>query len=646
MTLRTSAPLVLVAAAVCMGSCGKPKDGSPTGIATPPASVLTAISVTLTPSSIMVGQTATAVASGTDQNGNPIGTGAVTWSTTPGSVATVDAGGVVTGSGVGQTQVVASAGGKLGQQALTVNAPVASLALSVSGLPTGVGAALELTYPDGSRKQYTAGTSIAGLTPGAYVLTASAVRDGTARYAPSVASQTITLIVGDSRNVAVTYAVRSNALNVEVVGLPTGTAGNVELRGDTVVRTLSASGTMQDVPVGTYALNVKEVGASQRWYPSAATQTVTIGAGTPATLRARYLEFPVSGTAVAEFDSIDVVISNSLKELGFRTATVAVSRGTNVLYARGFGWKNAARTDVIQPNAILRTASNTKMLAMACIQALIREGKLTLTSKVFPLLAIAPSGPVGDPRLNDITVNQLLEHSGGWDGSISGDFQGLIWPAARALGKQTITMRDAVSYLQTRPLDFTPGTKQVYSNVGYMVLAVLIEHLSGKTFIEYLRSAVLPADLVNEFIAAREFAVDADPREPDYVSFNTACSIAAMLSCVRVPASYGGLGIELSGGAGSIAFSAPGVVKYATQYWGWGDRRNPPGSFGSAQWTFYGGCAGTMSIFRQMPNGVNFVVLYNQNPERENTLSETVQQRVESALLAMTKWPTAEVVWR
>lgn len=87
----------------------------------PPTPVLTTINVAVSPTSLAIGQTVTATASGLDQNGDPIAIGTIAWSTGSATVASVTAEGVVTAATAGTTPVIATVGGKTGQVSITVN---------------------------------------------------------------------------------------------------------------------------------------------------------------------------------------------------------------------------------------------------------------------------------------------------------------------------------------------------------------------------------------------------------------------------------------------------------------------------------------------------------------------------------------------
>ena len=125
-----------------MLSCG----GGGTDTIAPPAPVLTTLNLSFPQTTIFVGQTANASVDGLDQNGKPIATGPVTWSTGSTTIATVNANGAVTGVAPGQTQLTASAGGKQAQTSFTVApVPVATVTVAPTTAQIGVGETQQLT---------------------------------------------------------------------------------------------------------------------------------------------------------------------------------------------------------------------------------------------------------------------------------------------------------------------------------------------------------------------------------------------------------------------------------------------------------------------------------------------------------------------
>lgn len=172
------------------------------------------------------------------------------------------------------------------------------------------------------------------------------------------------------------------------------------------------------------------------------------------------------------------------------SGTVYVTRGDSVLLARGYGFAN--REDSIANGVHTRfaLASMGKMFTATAVLQLVDQGKLRLTDTLERVL---PDYPNHD-RSSRITIAELLEHSAGL---------GDIWstkkkPVAGLTG--TLASAAAVSY---PPLLFAPGTRWSYSNEGYLVLAAVVERLSGEPFLQYLQRHVFaPAGMTETTVAA------------------------------------------------------------------------------------------------------------------------------------------------
>jgi hypothetical protein len=130
-----------------LGCTGTQRGNTFTEPPPPPAPpTLTSVGVSFPGGTVVIGQSATAIASGVDQFGASIATGAVTWSTASTAVANVNGNGLVTGVALGQTQVIATVAGVHGQAAVTVTPiPVATVGVSPLTATLVVGAIQQLT---------------------------------------------------------------------------------------------------------------------------------------------------------------------------------------------------------------------------------------------------------------------------------------------------------------------------------------------------------------------------------------------------------------------------------------------------------------------------------------------------------------------
>ncbi|MGZ3349981.1 MAG: serine hydrolase domain-containing protein, partial [Xanthobacteraceae bacterium] len=125
----------------------------------------------------------------------------------------------------------------------------------------------------------------------------------------------------------------------------------------------------------------------------------------------------VTGARVEALDSLDAAMQRLLQRYGVRAGALAVARAGSILFARGYTW---AEPDypVTQPNSPFRLASVSKAFTAAVIYELLQAKKLELGLPVFPWLGLdraALPGQTVDPRLATITVQQLINHRGGWD---------------------------------------------------------------------------------------------------------------------------------------------------------------------------------------------------------------------------------------
>jgi N-acyl-D-amino-acid deacylase len=208
-------------------------------------------------------------------------------------------------------------------------------------------------------------------------------------------------------------------------------------------------------------------------------------------------QIPITGAAVPGMGSYDQIIPDLMRKHAIPGGAVAVLRDGKLIYARGFGYADVESKTPVQPDALFRIASVSKPITSVSIMKLVEEGLLQLDDRVAPLIAyLTPApGATVDPRWEQITIRQLLNHTGGWDrDKPNGGFDPMFRPAiaAAAVGAPAPASAETViRYMKGMPLDFDPGTKFVYSNFGYAVLGRVIERLSGMPYEEYVRARVL-----------------------------------------------------------------------------------------------------------------------------------------------------------
>ncbi|NNE71128.1 MAG: beta-lactamase family protein, partial [Rhodothermales bacterium] len=119
--------------------------------------------------------------------------------------------------------------------------------------------------------------------------------------------------------------------------------------------------------------------------------------------------------------------------------------------------------------------SVTKQFTAAAILLLEEAGQLSVDD---PLSRFIVGVPAGD----SITIHQLLSHTSGVARDPFPDYPDQV--IAR-------TLKEVVEAISLRPREFAPGARMSYSNGGYVLLAAVIEAVSGVSYSEFLRNRIL-----------------------------------------------------------------------------------------------------------------------------------------------------------
>ncbi|WP_150451470.1 serine hydrolase domain-containing protein [Arenibacter lacus] len=156
------------------------------------------------------------------------------------------------------------------------------------------------------------------------------------------------------------------------------------------------------------------------------------------------------------------------ESLGFSGA-VLLSKDGETLLNKGYGYADRENKKKNTANAIFSTGSVTKQFTAAAIMKLEMMGKLKTTDKITVYLEEVPQDKT------NISIHHLLTHTSGLPGAIGDDFEEI---SKEAYLKQALNS----------DLKFNPGENFNYSNVGYSLLAIIIEKLSGVDYEEFLNT--------------------------------------------------------------------------------------------------------------------------------------------------------------
>ncbi|MBW2526787.1 MAG: DUF1343 domain-containing protein [Deltaproteobacteria bacterium] len=171
---------------------------------------------------------------------------------------------------------------------------------------------------------------------------------------------------------------------------------------------------------------------------------------------------------------IDAVVQGCMARGEVPGAVVIVLRRHRVAFRRAYGWRRVEpeRTPMTV-DTLFDLASLTKPVATAAAVALlVDQGRLSPGAPVGRYLKALS---VGDKRA--VTVEQLVEHTSGLPPGLP--------PAALAQG-----LGPGIDRIAQLPLRHPPGSKRLYSDLGYIVLGALVEQVAGEPLDAIFRSRI------------------------------------------------------------------------------------------------------------------------------------------------------------
>jgi N-acyl-D-amino-acid deacylase len=226
-----------------------------------------------------------------------------------------------------------------------------------------------------------------------------------------------------------------------------------------------------------------------------------------------------------------------------------------------------------------------------------------------------------DPRLQKITIRHLLEHKGGWDRDRAFDPMFRPLEISAALGKKgPAGPEDVIRYMMGQPLQFDPGSRECYSNFGYCVLGRVIEKVTGQSYVEYVRKALLAPLGITSVELGRSLPRDRNPREPIYLDPSKDRNVVEPESQEAVPAPDGTFYLEAMDAHGGLIASSRDLLRFLDAYWISGEPRKG----GSAYHLHFGSLPGTWAMVQQQPNGVNVAALFNQRTDPSGLDYDTI----------------------
>jgi CubicO group peptidase (beta-lactamase class C family) len=167
--------------------------------------------------------------------------------------------------------------------------------------------------------------------------------------------------------------------------------------------------------------------------------------------------------------------------------SLAVLRHGQIVHGRGYGYSNIEHQVPVKSETIFQSGSVGKQFTSMAIMMLVEKGEIELDDKINKFFTDAPI------EWNNITVRHLLTHTAGMtDYPTDFDF------------RADYTEDDLYRIITTIPLTFQPGEQWNYSNLGYVMLGILIRRATNQFYGDFLKEFIFnplemtTAQVINE----------------------------------------------------------------------------------------------------------------------------------------------------
>lgn len=169
--------------------------------------------------------------------------------------------------------------------------------------------------------------------------------------------------------------------------------------------------------------------------------------------------------------NVDMIMQEAINDSVFPGGVVGVMKDGAMVWSEGYGYHDYKKTTAVSDDDVYDLASLTKVMGTTtAIMKLVDEGKLSLENSVAEFI---PEFDTDEKR--EITIEQMLLHTSGL-------------PAFKVYVDKLKTRGEILEAIRNEPLEYAPGEDYVYSDLGFILLAEIVERVSGQRIDIYLRN--------------------------------------------------------------------------------------------------------------------------------------------------------------
>lgn len=192
-------------------------------------------------------------------------------------------------------------------------------------------------------------------------------------------------------------------------------------------------------------------------------------------------------------EKVDEVVTGIMKEKHIPGLSIAISMPGKTI-ERSYGSANIEHNVPVEKDSVFEIGSISKTFTAIGVLMLEQEGKLGVNdrlTKYFPQY----------PQWQSITLKHLLQHT-------SGIREMTDTEPFKGNQQKDWTPQEVIARMAAEPLDFEPGQRASYSNVGCIILGLVIEKVTGISYGDFLGGRILkPLGMTNTMLGSKSAVI-------------------------------------------------------------------------------------------------------------------------------------------
>lgn len=175
--------------------------------------------------------------------------------------------------------------------------------------------------------------------------------------------------------------------------------------------------------------------------------------------------------------------------------SVLVSRNGETIFQKDYGYADKDSNKAVTEASLFNLASVTKVMTATAVLKLHEEGKLSIYDRVDKYIPNFINA-----NTDSLTIINLLNHTSGMTANLAQTDDFHKEEKVPVPGSEITTTEEVISKFRNTTLKTRPGRQFNYNNYGYLLLAYIIEKVTGMDYLSYLNKEIFPdAGMINTF---------------------------------------------------------------------------------------------------------------------------------------------------